>query len=99
MYFGSLGVQDLHSAEENLRALPGVRSASFAAGPFNVVVDAWLHSTAEVHDFEWRMGQELPELRILDRTVILQTIKLLGRLLDARGRVVGIVPLIADADR
>jgi DNA-binding Lrp family transcriptional regulator len=96
MYFGSLDVQDLRSAEERLRTLHGVRAASFAAGPFNVVVDAWLHSTAEVHDFEWRMGQELPELRILDRTVVLQMTKLLGRVLDADGRVVGIVPLLSD---
>lgn len=96
MYFGSLNVQDLRSAEQRIRVLPGVRAASFTAGPFNVVVDAWLHSTAEVHDLEWRMSRELPELSVLDRSVVLRTTKLLGRVLDADGRAIGVVPLLPD---
>ncbi|WP_162893164.1 Lrp/AsnC family transcriptional regulator [Microbacterium halotolerans] len=96
MYFGSLDAQDLGSAAERLRVLPGIRTVSIAAGPFNVIVDAWLRSAPEVHDFERRLGQELPEMRILDRIVVLQMTKLLGRVLDADGRAVGIVPLAAD---
>lgn len=96
MYFGSLDVQDLRSAEQRIRVLPGVRAASFTAGPFNVVVDAWLRSTADVHELEWRMSQELPALRVLDRSVVLRMTKLLGRVLDAGGRAVGIVPLLPD---
>ncbi|MCP9951097.1 Lrp/AsnC family transcriptional regulator [Actinomadura madurae] len=96
MYFGSLDVQDLRSAERRVRTLPGVRAASFVAGPFNVVVDAWLRSVAEVHDLEWRMSRELPELRVQDRSVVLQMTKLIGHVLDADGRAVGIVPLLPD---
>lgn len=94
VYFGSLDVQDLRSAEQRIRSLPGVRASSFVAGPFNVVIDAWVHSTAEVHALEWRMSQELPELRIQDRSVVLQMTKLLGRLLDDQGRAIGLVPLL-----
>jgi hypothetical protein len=70
----------------------------FVAGPFNVIVDASLRSTAEVHDLEWRMGQELPALRVQDRSVVLNMTKLLGRILDREGRSVRSVPLVSDED-
>ncbi|WP_157036238.1 hypothetical protein [Streptomonospora alba] len=38
----------------------------------------------------------LPALQIVDRTVVLHTVKLLGRILDAEGRAVRSVPLLAD---
>jgi DNA-binding Lrp family transcriptional regulator len=98
VYFGSLGVQDLRTAEERIRSLPGVRSSMFVAGPFNVIVDASLRSTAEVHDLEWRMGQELPALRVQDRSVVLNMTKLLGRILDREGRSIRSVPLVSDED-
>ncbi|MFI7446264.1 Lrp/AsnC family transcriptional regulator [Nonomuraea sp. NPDC049714] len=98
VYFGSLAAQDLAAAEARIRSLPGVRASTFVAGPFNVIVDASLRSTAEVHDLEWRMGQELPALRVQDRSVVLNMIKLLGRILDREGRSVRAVPLVSDAD-
>lgn len=97
VYFGSLDIQDLRTAEERIRSLPGARASTFVAGPFNVIVNASLRSTAEVHDLEWRMGQELPELRVQDRSVVLNMTKLLGRILDAEGRSVRSVPLVSDA--
>ncbi|MDG4769752.1 Lrp/AsnC family transcriptional regulator [Solwaraspora sp. WMMD792] len=97
VYFGSLDVQDLRAAEERIRTLPGVRASTFVAGPFNVIVDASLRSIAEVHDLEWRMGQQLPALRVQDRSVVLNMTKLLGRVLDSEGRSVRSVPLYPDA--
>ncbi|MEV4073272.1 Lrp/AsnC family transcriptional regulator [Nonomuraea fuscirosea] len=96
VYFGSLDVQDLSAAEERIRSLPGVRASTFVAGPFNVIVDASLRSTAEVHDLEWRMSQEVPALRVQDRSLVLSMTKLLGRILDAEGRSVRAVPLIPE---
>ncbi|WP_146607517.1 Lrp/AsnC family transcriptional regulator [Spongiactinospora gelatinilytica] len=96
VYFGSLDIQDLGAAEERIRSLPGVRAATFVAGPFNMIVDASLRTTAEVHDLEWRMGQELPALRMQDRSVVLSMTKLLGRVLDAEGRSVRAVPLVPE---
>ncbi|MGW6456101.1 Lrp/AsnC family transcriptional regulator [Streptomyces sp. NPDC055078] len=98
VYFGSLDVQDLRAAENRIRSLPGVRASTFVAGPFNVIVDASLRSTAAVHDLEWRMGQELPALHIQDRAVVLNIVKLLGRVLDTEGRSVRSVPLVSDED-
>jgi DNA-binding Lrp family transcriptional regulator len=96
VYFGSIDVRDLEDAEGRIRALPGVRACSLVAGPYNVIIDAWLHSTAEAHDLERKMSQVLPALRVQDRSVVLRTIKLLGRILDAEGRSVRSVPLLAD---
>jgi DNA-binding Lrp family transcriptional regulator len=95
VYFGSIAVQDLPDAEARIRDLPGVRACYLVAGPHNLVVDAWLRSTAEAHDLERLMSQVLPTLRVQDRSVVLRMIKLLGRVLDAEGRSVRSVPLTA----
>lgn len=96
VYFGSVDVHDLESVEERIRTLPGARACNLVAGPYNVIIDGWLRSTAEVHDLERRMSQVLPALRIQDRSVVLRTVKLLGRVLDAEGRSVRSVPLLAE---
>ncbi|WP_344586504.1 hypothetical protein [Actinomadura vinacea] len=73
-----------------------MRACSLVAGPYNVIVDAWLRSTAEVHDLERKLSRALPARRIQDRSVVLRTVKLLGRVLDAEGRSVRSVPLLAE---
>jgi DNA-binding Lrp family transcriptional regulator len=96
VYFGSLDVRDIEDAEGRIRTLPGVRACSLVAGPYNVIIDAWLRSTAEAHDLERKMSQALPALRIQDRSIVLRTVKLLGRVLDPEGRSVRSVPLLAE---
>ncbi|MDF5753457.1 Lrp/AsnC family transcriptional regulator [Spongiactinospora sp. TRM90649] len=96
VYFGSLDADDLDEAKERIQTFPEVRSCSVVAGPHNVIIDALLRSPAEVHTLERSLGQVLPALRIQDRSVVLLTIKLLGRVLDAEGRAVHSVPLVAD---
>ncbi|SDH07294.1 DNA-binding transcriptional regulator, Lrp family [Sinosporangium album] len=96
VYFGSLDAHEMKSAEGRIRTLPGVRACSLVAGPYNVIVDAWLRSTGEAHDLERKMSEVLPALRIQDRSVVLRAVKLLGHLLDAEGRSVGYVPLLAE---
>jgi DNA-binding Lrp family transcriptional regulator len=101
VYFGSLDTYDLDDAKERIQTFPEVRSCSIVAGPHNVIIDALLRSTADVHALERSLSQALPALRIQDRSVVLLTIKLLGRILDADGRSVRSVPLLSDsqADR
>jgi DNA-binding Lrp family transcriptional regulator len=96
VYFGSLDVRDIEDVEDRIRALPGIRAASLVAGPYNVIIDAWLRSTAEAHDFERKMSHVLPGLRVQDRSIVLRTTKLLGRILDTAGRSVRSVPLLAE---
>jgi DNA-binding Lrp family transcriptional regulator len=97
VYFGSIDVRDLDEVEGRIRALPGIRAASLVAGSYNVIIDAWLRSTAEAHDLERKMRHVLPGLRVQDRSVVLRTIKLLGRILDTEGRSLRSVPLLADS--
>ncbi|GAA0923526.1 Lrp/AsnC family transcriptional regulator [Streptomyces thermoalcalitolerans] len=94
--FGSLQAHDMDSVQGRIRRFSGVRSCSLVAGPHNVVVDALLHTTEEAHDLERSMSRELPSLRFQDRSVVLYTKKLLGRVLDEEGRSVRAVPLVAD---
>ncbi|MFE7441022.1 Lrp/AsnC family transcriptional regulator [Streptomyces chartreusis] len=96
VYFGSLDVHGLEEAEGKIRTVPGVRACTLVAGPHNVIIDAWLRSAAETHDLERRMRQVLPALRIQDRSVVLRTVKLLGRVLDTEGRSVRSVPLLTE---
>jgi DNA-binding Lrp family transcriptional regulator len=96
VYFGSLDLHDLEEAEGRIRNVPGVRACTVVAGPHNVIIDAWLRSAAETHDLERRLKRALPSLRIQDRSLVLRTIKLLGRILDAEGRSVRSVPLLAE---
>ena len=98
VYYGSIDVDGLDDAEGRLRGLAGVRACSIVAGPHNVIIDAWLHSAAEVHELERRMSHALPALRIQDRSVVLRVVKLLGRVLDAEGRSVRSVPLLTDTE-
>lgn len=96
VYFGSVDARDLGETEERIRTVPGVRACSLVAGPYNVIIDAWLRSAAETHELERELSLALPALRVQDRSVVLRTVKLLGRVLDAQGRSVRSVPLMAD---
>ncbi|MER5227190.1 hypothetical protein [Streptomyces flaveus] len=61
--------------------------------PHNLVIDVWLRELADVHTFEAHLSRRLPRLTVGDRSVVLRTVKHMGRLLDHDGRCVGVVPL------
>ncbi|MGP3945861.1 MULTISPECIES: Lrp/AsnC family transcriptional regulator [Streptomyces] len=93
VYFASVPAERL---EETSRALAGVRevrSCAITAGPHNLVIDVWLRAAGDVHAFEAHLSRRLPQLTIDDRSVVLRTVKHMGRLLDRSGHSVGIVPL------
>jgi hypothetical protein len=46
-----------------------------------------------VHAFEAHLSRKLPRLTVADRSVVLRTVKHMGRLLDHDGRCVRVVPL------
>lgn len=97
VYFCSIEARHLDEAEERIRTLPGVRACSLVAGPHNVIIDAWLRSAGETHELERELSLALPALRVQDRSVVLRTVKLLGRVLDAEGRSTCSVPLLHDS--
>lgn len=81
---------------EVAKALAGMRQvrlvATTSSAP-SMVICAWLHTVEEVHRFEQSIARGLPELQIVDRLVVLRTVKRMGRLVNAHGRAVGVVPI------
>lgn len=71
---------------------PEIRNCAAVTGPYNLLLQASLHSVADVPRLESRLAAARPGLDIADRTVTLRHDKLLGRLLDPCGRSVGVVP-------
>lgn len=72
--------------------LPQTRNCAAVSGTHNLVVQASLHSVAEVTRFENQMATMHPDLAITERVITLRHEKLLGRILDAHGRSRVIVP-------
>jgi DNA-binding Lrp family transcriptional regulator len=66
--------------------------ASLTAGP-NLVMGVWLRTVEEVHRLELAIAAKLPRVEILDRLVVLRTVKRMGRLLDSSGRATGVIPI------
>ncbi|WP_306316487.1 MULTISPECIES: Lrp/AsnC family transcriptional regulator [unclassified Streptomyces] len=95
VYFGSVPAENLDTAVQALRTLPGLRMCSITAGTHNLILDIWLRTLAEVHTTEALLNRRLADLglRITERAVVLRTLKHAGRLLDRRGHSVGAVPL------
>ncbi|GAA2897984.1 hypothetical protein Acy02nite_21480 [Actinoplanes cyaneus] len=74
----------------------GMRETRFCAtlsGTANLLLVVWLRSVQEIAAFEARLGAQVPELTIIDRSVALWVMKLGGHLLDPLGRNLRAVPL------
>lgn len=87
-----LPAHQLTAAARTLGLMPEVRLCSAVSGTANFLVIAWLRTAEDVTGFEAHMCEQLPDLRVHDRTVTLVTAKRMGRLLDPHGRAVGHVP-------
>lgn len=74
-----------------LVALPQTRNCAATSGPHNLIVQASLHSVADVLRFESQLAADHPELEIAERVITLRHEKLLGRVLDPLGRSISVV--------
>ncbi|MFF2550874.1 Lrp/AsnC family transcriptional regulator [Nocardia sp. NPDC058058] len=72
--------------------LPQTRNCAAVSGTHNLVLQAGLHSVAEVTRFENQLTTAHPGLLVAERTVTLRHEKLLGRILDSHGRSRAVVP-------
>lgn len=70
-----------------------VRLCATVTAASNLVLSAWLRTVEEVHRLELAISLKLPQVRIVDRLIVLRTVKRMGRLIDAQGRAVGVVPI------
>jgi DNA-binding Lrp family transcriptional regulator len=81
---------------ESARALSRFRQARWCAtvtaGP-SLVLGAWLRTVEEVHRLELAIAAKLPRVEIIDRLIVLRTVKRMGRLLDNSGRATGVIPI------
>ncbi|MFE7422126.1 Lrp/AsnC family transcriptional regulator [Rhodococcus sp. NPDC057529] len=73
--------------------LPGCRLNAGLLGPANLLVTLWVHDFSEVHDLELELGRRAPECTVVSREATVRHYKRAGRLLDARGRSRGRVPM------
>lgn len=93
VYFASVPGQYVEGTSQVLSGVREVRSCAITAGPHNLVIDVWLRDLRDVHAFEAHLSRKLPRLTVTDRSVVLRTVKHMGRLLDHHGRCIGVVPL------
>ncbi|WP_448616132.1 Lrp/AsnC family transcriptional regulator [Modestobacter sp. URMC 112] len=83
----------LDDVAARLGRLRQVRLSATLAGTPSLLVIAWLSSLEEVHRFEQDLVHQVPQADVVDRLVVLRTVKRMGRLLDPDGRATGTVAM------
>ncbi|MEU6158103.1 Lrp/AsnC family transcriptional regulator [Streptomyces sp. NPDC047130] len=95
VFFVSVPARHLDDTVAALRTLPELRMCSITSGPANLVLDLWVRALSDVHMLEAHLENRLArqELRVVERAVVLRTVKHVGRVLDHRGRSAAVAPL------
>lgn len=88
-FFADCPANRIDETARALLLLREVRAIASIAGEHNMFVSVWLHELADVQSFEARLADTLPHMRVADRTVVIRTVKLVGRLLDDDGWSIG----------
>jgi hypothetical protein len=91
--WGDAPVSGLPATARALSQFRQIRLCATVSSATSLLVCAWLHTVEEVHRLELTIAKELPQLRMVDRLIVLRTVKRMGRLVDHRGRAVGVVPI------
>lgn len=71
---------------QQLGKLAEIRTVAQVAGPSNVILAVWLRELADVGRLEAAIEEQLPNVQISDRSVVLRTTKHAGVVLDEEGR-------------
>ncbi|BCJ44549.1 AsnC family transcriptional regulator [Actinoplanes ianthinogenes] len=91
--WGTLPPGDLGRVVGKLSGMRETRFCATLSGSANLLLVVWLRAVQEIAAFEARLGAQVPELTIIDRSVALWVMKLGGHLLDPQGRNLRAVPL------
>jgi len=83
----------LDDTARRLSAMRQARLTATVATAASLAFCSWLPTVEEVHRLELRIAAEIPDLRVVDRLIVLQVIKRNGWLLDESGRATGFVPM------
>src|SRR6478672_7064138 len=97
--WASADAGDIDAVALTLRRLPGIRVCwRISGGGPNLMLALTTHSLHELSLVEARLAAEVPQMTIHDRSMVLRSIKRMGRELDVNGRSVRSVPLDIWAD-
>lgn len=80
---------------QRIAAVREARAVVAVVGRYDLAIDVWTKSLDDVHRLEATIEDRMPGVQIVDRAVVLRTVKLMGRLLDDSGAARGFVPLPA----
>jgi DNA-binding Lrp family transcriptional regulator len=86
-------VEGLPVTARTISQIRQVRLCATVSSAPSMLLCAWLHTVEEVHRLELAIANRLPQVRVIDRLVVLRTVKRMGRLLDTSGRAIGVVPI------
>lgn len=92
--WGTIDGDDSATVDALLRHVPGLRVLwRIVGGRADTLLAVAAHSIQEVPAVEAALAEHAPGLTVLDRSVVLRSIKRVGRELDASGRAVRAVPM------
>ncbi|WP_248491273.1 Lrp/AsnC family transcriptional regulator [Tsukamurella sp. PLM1] len=92
--WGTIDGDDSVTVGALLRHVPGLRVLwRIVGGRADTLLAISAHSIQEVPAIETALAEHAPGLTVLDRSVVLRSIKRVGRELDASGRAVRAVPM------
>lgn len=92
-FFARVSTAHLDETGRALTRIPEVRTVTSTAGPYNLIIAVWVRSLVDVQELETKMTRGLPHLDVIDRSIAVRPVKLVGRLLDERGRATGSISL------
>ncbi|MGM0724282.1 MAG: AsnC family transcriptional regulator [Actinomycetota bacterium] len=89
----SVPENDLAAVGRALGALPETRHCSAVPGPANLALVVSLRSLEHLDETLGRIVREHPTVSVVDRRVVLQQVKVHGRIVDEQGRSVRVIPV------
>jgi DNA-binding Lrp family transcriptional regulator len=78
---------------EGISARSNIKAVVSVAGPDNLIFKATFPHVSFMAEFEAELNHDLPRLEITDRNIVIRPIRLMGRLVDARGYATGFAPV------
>lgn len=94
-YFLKTPASQRANVATRIAALQQARAVVAMVGQYDLAVDVWTRTLDDVQRLEATIEERMPGVHIADRSLVLRTVKLMGRLLDESGCASGFVPLPA----
>ncbi|WP_449371985.1 Lrp/AsnC ligand binding domain-containing protein [Arthrobacter psychrolactophilus] len=69
--------------------LEEVRLITHTVGPYDLIMDVWLRTLAEVQRLENQIELRIDGVSTADRSVVLRSVKQMGQIMDSEGRAIG----------